>query len=295
MQTLIHQPMPRKTWKLREPPRNPTKIRIQPRDFEILYEILRHGFIQVRHVSALLGDSYEAIRKRMRLLFENRYLLKPEALTKEEVFSLGKRGAEELQQNNFTLRIGKLDWVRESQRSYHHIEHALTVTDFLVSVRLACRRTGLKFFWDGQFARWRHRITFENDEGEPKRIDADAFFALEIPGKGRAYHFLESDRHRKKSLNYFQNRYWGYYLFWKSKEARSKRPFRDFRVLTLASQDPGDVKLLRNAAASLPIGNWKKALLFSHLGNFDLTFQHPELVLSSAWKYPDEETPVRLL
>jgi hypothetical protein len=58
-----------KTSHLWERPAEPRPFQLQPRDIEILYEVLRHRFLQPGHVHALFGGSAANLAVRLRLLW----------------------------------------------------------------------------------------------------------------------------------------------------------------------------------------------------------------------------------
>lgn len=78
------------------------------------------------------------------------------------------------------------------------IRHALEVARFRVILELACARSAGRIrlvFWaqGGIMQDW---VTGEDDSGEEVRYSVcpDAFFGLEVAGKGKAHYFLELDR-----------------------------------------------------------------------------------------------------
>lgn len=78
------------------------------------------------------------------------------------------------------------------------LRHALETATFRVVLELACEQSGgrirLIFWKQGQILQdW---VTGEDNDGEERTycIFPDAFFGLEVAGKGRAHYFLEVDR-----------------------------------------------------------------------------------------------------
>jgi len=288
-----------RSWKLWERREEPPAFQLQERDITIIREVFRHRFLTVSHVYALLGGSKERLALRCRMLWQHGYLERPKALrptrilTEEIVYALGKKGAQLLEHRHPELKIGELDWTEtpKKQTGWPYIDHQLGVATFMVCLRIAAERRGVTLRWSGHFNRREQRIRVPHTK---TTFMPDAYFTLEVPGKGVAHHFLEFDR-ASVSLARMQKRYEYYFKFWKAGSA-SGRQFKHFRVLTV-TQDPDYIHSLRRAA--LPIGRnnehhatWK-ALMFTHAGAF--TLNNPDLTLSSIWLYADEANSVSLV
>lgn len=287
------------TSKLWERSDNPPAFQMQERDIAIVREVFRNRFLTVPHIHALLGGSKDRLGLRCRLLWQHRYLERPKsqrptkALTEEIVYALGKLGANLLQHRDPNLRIAELDWTEtpKKQITFPYIDHQLGVATFMVCLRLAAKKAGLKVRWDGHFNRKKHKLT--TPDGKNKFIP-DAYFTLELPGKDTTHHFLELDR-GSVSPQRMQERYNCYFQVWKARATSGKAPKR-FQVLTV-TQDPDYVDTLRKAAA--PIGRdnshpatWK-ALMFSHAEAFSL--ENSEKILDPIWKYADDGELVSLI
>jgi hypothetical protein len=281
-----------RTWQIWERTDNPPPFQMQERDISIIQEVFRHRYLTVSHIYALFGGSRERLGLRCRLLWQHGYLERPKALrptrilTEEIVYALGKKGAQLLEHQHPELRIAALDWAEtpKKQNTWPYVDHQLGVATFMICARLAAQRRGITLHWDGHFNRNAQRITVP---GTKTRFMPDAYFTLEVPGKGVAHHFLELDR-GNVSLQRMQQRYSYYFDYWKT-GTTSGRTFKHFRVLTV-TKDPDYVHSLRRVA--LPIGRngqhqatWK-ALMFTHAETF--TLENPERTLSPIWLYADE-------
>lgn len=290
-----------RTWQLWERSPNPPPIRLQPRDTDLIEAVFRHRFIQPRHAQALLGGSDANLKRRLKLLWEHRYLERPKAirptkvLTEQIVYGLGKKGARYLEHAGRAKGIGRLDWTDEpkKQRGLLYVEHQLDVATFFVALRLACDRLGHRLHWRGHSDRERYKIRLPD---ENKSFLADAYFILERSDGKQAGHFLELDR-GSAGLADMHDKFARYFRWWKLDERRLIPIFeRGFRVLVV-THDASHMKALRRVA--VPIGRegghaktWK-GLLFSHLDAFDLG--RPEQILDPIFRYADEDALVSLL
>lgn len=277
-----------RTWELWERSKDPKPMRLQERDIQIIREVFRHRYLTVSHIYTLLGGSQDGLGKRCKLLFDHGYLERPKALrptkllTEQIVYALGKQGAKLLQHKFPELRIAELDWTEtpKKQNGVPYIDHQLGVATFMVCLKAACDDVGVKLHWDGHFNRMDHKLVNPMDGSV---LLPDAYFAIEVPAKGIAHHFLELDR-GNVSLQRMYQKYLHYFTVWQY----GQRKFKHFRVLTVTN-DPDYVYSLRKTA--LPIGRdathphtWK-ALMFSHMQAFGL--ERPDKVLDPIWRYAD--------
>ena len=294
-------------------PTIPTRIVLQPRDLEILRVVFRHRFVRPEHVQVLLGaESLATIKRRMRQLWENRYLARPRAprptrvLTEEMIYSLAKAGAVLLERGaakygisgDPALRIAKLDWdeTPDKQPGWLFVDHQLLVVEVMMSLELAATRSGLRLDWKGHHYRKEDILRFRDAEGIQHRIP-DAHFSLVVPGRGGIHHYLEADRGHV-SLKRMQERYELYFEWWKRRRreaANTRLPFVNFRVITVAT-DATHRDALRRVASHIgrdrDHSNAWRALLFAHSGDFDL--EHPDRILEPIFSYADSEERVSL-
>lgn len=290
-------PSPR-TWKLWERPATPPPLQLQPRDVHILEQVVRYRYLKPSYLAVLLGSSEAKIARRCRLLWANQYLERPAALRPskilmdELVYGPGPRGLELLAHLRPELRTGTLEWYETPQkrRTYPYLDHQLMVARILICLELACQQRGLTLHWTGHVNRQAWRIV---PPGDQSATLPDAYFAIEVPGKGLVHHFLEADR-GNISLARLRDRYEKYFRFWK--DGQAERRFKHFRVLTIV-QDDGYLSSVRRVGQSIGRDDahpraWK-ALLFSRLEAFDAA--RPEQALEPIWFYADEEGPVSLV
>jgi len=235
----------------------------------------------------------------MRSLWQHHYLERPRAirptkiLTEELVYGLGKKGAELLERHDPKLRgIGTLDWAEtpKKQTGLPYIDHQLGIATFMVCIRLGAQRQGAALRWRGHFNRRHGQIVVPIEE---RTMMPDALFALRMPDRGVAYHYLEVDR-GNVSLRRMHERYEGYFRFWR--EGSDQRAFRHFRVLTV-TEDPERAVALRGAALDVgrehAQGSTWRALMFSDFTKFGL--DDPQKVVGRVWRYAEGNEPVGLL
>jgi hypothetical protein len=145
--------------------RRPREIRgfeITERDEEILKIVARHRFATSAHVVALIGALYpgsseQPVLRRLQTLFHSSFLSRPKAQvdtykagggSRPIVYAIGNRGIDHLAAK-FGFRRASVDWTAKARTAVRgEIEHALEITDFMVWLELACRRTGrLQFIY----------------------------------------------------------------------------------------------------------------------------------------------------
>ncbi|MBA4406580.1 hypothetical protein C0389_04840 [bacterium] len=302
-----------RNWNLFERPTEPPAYRLQPRDTRIIEAVFRHRFLTPSHLYTLLGGSKPNIANRCRLLWQDAYLERPKALrptkilTEEIVYSLGKKGAQLLEglrrKGEMFLDylkpetdIGELDWgdSPKKQIGWPYIDHQLGIASFMVCLQKASEEKGVVLHWDGHFNRRSYVIRLPKiGDREACSFLPDAYFTLEVPGKGFARHYLEFDR-GNVSLSRMKERYTHYFDYWYLLQKQGKKT--QFRVLTI-SDDPGYMDSLRRAAESIGRSSkyphtWK-ALLFTNTKNFSL--ENYCNTLEPIWYYADESDPIRLV
>ena len=282
---------------LRQAPAKAPRIELQPRDLDILAAVFHHRFLQPAHVHALLGGGYERLTKRLRLLWQAGYLDRPRTqgargiLTEEVVYGLGKAGARLLQEHDPDLKIGHLDWHDRPGKpvTYPYIDHQLGIATFMVALERACEGSPLRVEWPGHYERSRYKIPVP---GENRRFHPDAYFRLVREDDKIAHHFLEVMRSRR-TLDGMRAKYETYFRWWRG--AMDRRPFRHFRVITVA---PNAAFMASLRKAARPIGqtadhprSWS-ALLFTHFEAFSL--EKPEGILEPIFRSADDPIPVAL-
>ena len=160
-----------------------------------------------KHRPRRYGFGEKALYKRLRQLAEARYLEPHQALARpmgrgfggaRTAYGLGRASAEAVaaQEGVTIAQVGEI--VEANRVKAPFIQHALAVARFRVALELACQasdgRVRLLFWEQGNILQdW---VWGEDWEGEERKFSVypDAFFGIEVEGKGRAHYFLEMDR-----------------------------------------------------------------------------------------------------
>jgi hypothetical protein len=204
-------------------------LTLRDRDLRILHLIYQHRFLDMELLSAFVTEEREsesqapgadgkhrprrygfgekALYKRLRQLAEARYLEPHQALARpmgrgfggaRTAYGLGRASAEAVaaQEGVTIAQVGEI--VEANRVKAPFIQHALAVARFRVVLELACQasdgRVRLLFWEQGNILQdW---VWGEDWEGEERKFSVypDAFFGIEVEGKGRAHYFLELDR-----------------------------------------------------------------------------------------------------
>lgn len=265
-------------------------IQITERDREIIRLVLRHRFLRSPQIVALMEDRSQQLLRRLQSLYHHGYLERPRAQldyyhhggSRHMVYGLGTKGAALLKQ--------EFRW-SEKNRSVGRIflEHALLVSDVMVTLELACRRHGIRLLTERELAgkdarpfQWRVNLHGRNLGVMPDRV-----FALEYPdqsgNRDRAIFFLEADRGtmpviRKNLLQTsFHRKLLAYEATWTQSIHRTRFGFHRFRVLTVTTS-AARVKSLVNACSQLERGHG--LFLFADKS----VLEQPELLFAPIWR-----------
>jgi DNA-binding Lrp family transcriptional regulator len=266
-------------------------MELTERDRQIISLVHQHRFLRSNQIAALLSGSPQQVLRRLTLLYQNGFLERPRAQleyfhqggSRHLAYGLGNK-SEGLLKEEAGFR--KLDW-NEKNRGVKRIflDHALLVSEIMVSIELACRRSGQVRLLsgpelpvrNGQPFRW--RVNMEN--GVNLGIVPDRVFALERESE-RAFFFLEADRGTmpviRKSLSQtsFYRKLLAYSATWSQGIHRSRFGFHRFRVLTVTTSAER-VNSLLDACSQLQHGHG--LFLFA-----DRTILDSPDILSASWQ-----------
>ena len=123
------------------------------RDEAIIRMVARHRFITSTLIIALIGEMYpgsseQKILRRLETLFHGQYLSRPRAQrrsyqgTTPFIYGIDNKGAD-LLEKKFGVRRATVDWTAKARTTTRgQLDHALSTTDCLVALELACLRRG---------------------------------------------------------------------------------------------------------------------------------------------------------
>lgn len=207
-----------------------SELRLTDRDKDILRLVYEHRFLDTELLLRLLrpdnekpkqykigrdgkrrptsyGFGQKALYRRLKILSDKRYLVRRPLADEfigrgyagpKAVFGLGSKSAVPLSK---TLDVTPKDIreIVEANRVGHaFMRHALLIARFRVTLELACRKSDGRVrlvFW-AQSQQLRDSVYGLDENREERRFTVypDAFFAIEVRGKGKANYFLEIDR-----------------------------------------------------------------------------------------------------
>jgi DNA-binding Lrp family transcriptional regulator len=251
-------------------------IQLTDRDRNIIRLIHRHRFLRSPHIVALVGGSSQQVLRRLKLLYHHGYLERPrvqidyyhQSGSRHIVYGLGNKGGTFLKQE-LGVAFREVSW-GEKNRAVGRIflEHALLVSDVMVTIELACCKRGIRIVTEKELAllgkrqpfQWRVNINSHLKLG----VIPDRVFALEFPdasgNRQRAYFFLEADRGTMpvKRRNLFQTSFYrkllAYEATWSQSLHRTRFGFHRFRVLTVTTST-ARVKSLVDECSQLERGH----------------------------------------
>jgi hypothetical protein len=287
-------------------------MQLTERDHEIIRLVYRHRFIRSPQIVALMGESKQQLLRRLQLLFHHGYLERPRTQldyyhhggSHHIIYGLGDKSGALLKQEP-TAGFQHLSW-SEKNRSVRRIflEHAIFVSDVMVALELACRKSGnVRFLSDEEIARQsgkRLRFNWKVNVSATLKLGVipDRVFGLEFLNKNgaceRAYFFLEADRgtmpvmRRTLFQTSFFRKLLAYEATWLQSIHRTRFGFHRFRVLTVTTSAER-VKTLIDACSQLK--HAKGLFLFT-----DATIlAKPGEIFSSNWKSGRHGEPESLL
>jgi Replication-relaxation len=233
-------------------------MRLTERDHQILRLVHQHRFLRSSRIVALVGGSPQHLARRLQLLYHHSFLERPRAQldyyhrggSRHIVYGLGDKGTAVLKREPSSLQHSR--W-GENNRTVGRVflEHALSVSDIIVAVELACRKNGQVRFisaeelrsQDGsrQPFRWRVNVNKSLKMG----VIPDCTFGLEFQGRRaittRAFFFVEADRgtmpvtrHGLSQTSFFR-KLLAYEATWSQKIHQTLFGFHRFRVLTITT------------------------------------------------------------
>lgn len=230
-------------------------FQLTERDRKIIRVVHCHRFLRSSQIVSLLNESAQPVLRRLQLLFHHGYLERPPAQidyyhkggSRHIVYGLGNKGAA-LLARELGKTFAQIMWGEKNRAvSRRFLEHALLISDVMVSLELACRQTGTVRLMAadelsaGEAFQWHVNVSSRLRLG----VIPDQVFGLEFSnkpaGQNRAYFFLEADRgtmpisRENLSRSSFYRKLLAYEATWSQQIHRSHFGFHRFRVLTITT------------------------------------------------------------
>jgi len=229
-------------------------MQLTERDRTIIRLVHRHRFLSSRQIIALVCDSQLQMLRRLKLLYHHGFLERPHAQlqyydqpgTRPIVYGVSAKSVMLLKQE----RGDSLLWSeKNSAIGQIFLEHALLVSETMVSIELTCRKHGVRLLYEDELDlpvekqpfQWRVKIQGGMNLG----VIPDAVFALEYPDQTgqiqRAYFFLEADRgtmpvvRKQLTQTSFRRKLLAYEATWANKVHQRHLGIQHFRVLTVTT------------------------------------------------------------
>lgn len=229
-------------------------LQLTERDRDIIRLVYRHRFLRSSHICSLASGSYQQILRRLKLLYHHTYLARPrsqidyyhQGVSREMVYGLGRKGASLLKAELGPM-FRDVPWDEENNSVKRvFLEHALMVSDIMVAVELACRKSGITLLAEQHLAKANRPFRWKvNASGKRLTAAPDRVFALERPsGDGalvRTYFFLEADRgtmpviRKRLSQTSFYRKLVAYEATWTEGIHEKHLGFNRFRVITVTT------------------------------------------------------------
>jgi DNA-binding Lrp family transcriptional regulator len=248
-------------------------MQLTERDREIIRLVHRHRFLRSHQIVALMGGSPQQILRRLKLLYHHGYLERPRTQldyyhhggSRHIVYGLGNKSGVLLDQElGATFR--QVSWGEKNRAiGRMFLEHALLVSDVMVTIELACRKNGrIRLICGDQIRPKPFRWKVNMRGGLKLGVIPDRVFALEYLDQSgqnqRAYFFLEADRgtmpvvRRTLSQTSFRRKLLAYEATWTQNLHRTRFGIYRFRVLTVTTS-VARVKSLVEACSQLKRGH----------------------------------------
>jgi DNA-binding Lrp family transcriptional regulator len=272
-------------------PRNPrfrraenfAPMEITARDAEILRMVNRHRFLRSHQIADLVTGSRQQVLRRLQKLYHHGYLERPacqldyyqRAGSRSIAYGLASRGAAHLRRTE-NIPFSRLDWTSRNRTVKRlFLEHALMVSDIMVSLEIACRKRGnVHLLTNDEIPlpaathnerdpfRWTVRISQKEKVG----VIPDCIFVLEFRETGeRILVFLEADRatmpvqRARLTTSSFARKLLAYQATWMQGVHRAHFGFTRVRMLTVTN---GVVRLGNLIATASELGCSEGLFLF---------------------------------
>ncbi|MBN1930745.1 MAG: replication-relaxation family protein [Desulfobacterales bacterium] len=206
----------------------------------LINTLFEYRFFRTDHLTALIDGDRMSLEKRLRKLWEHRFLersflpLYPEPATRPAIYSLDYRGANLLVKEK-GIEPGLMGHVlKHNKSSTAYVELQLLFSNFRAVLALVLRNKGwakIKFWRQDNEIRDRVEVKLPNGKTKHWPIAPDGFFCIEGE-HGKMYRFIEADRYTMDNRR-FLNKMRAYYHWWEGGKHTEKFGIKNFRVLTI--------------------------------------------------------------
>jgi len=265
------------------------------RDAQIIRAVYDHRLLDSSHIIKLLGNgSEQQIKRRLQLLYHNRYLDRPRAQlttyfgqpgSTKMVYALGNKGAD-LLASEFGISRHSIDWTAKN-RSVRPIyfQHTLLISGIMVAFEVSCRDRG-----NVELIHWPEILETKCPEATRKRkrpqtwyvyvppvgrmgITPDKIFGLRYldrpEGQNTVFFFLEADRgsmpvvRRNLKATSIAKKLLIYHTTYSQKLHTKHFGFKHFRVLTV-SESPRRKRIDSMVEATQKLEGYQGMFLFAN-------------------------------
>ena len=236
-------------------------MELTARDAEILRSVHRHRFLRSHQIAELVGGSRQQVLRRLQKLYHHGYLERPvcqldyyqRAGSRSIAYGLASRGAAHLRRTE-NIPFSRLDWTSRNRAVKRlFLEHALMVSDIMVTLELACRKRGDVQMRTGNdlpvsdstgAGREPFRWTVTVSEKERLGVIPDRIFMLEFTGnKERILCCLEADtgtmpiRRSRLDSSCFERKFVAYEATWRQRIHSARFGSKRLRVLAVTDNE----------------------------------------------------------
>jgi hypothetical protein len=264
---------------------NPPRMKITDRDIDIVNAVSELRFATARQVALMIDANLQSARIRLYLLWQNRLLDRVDLPlfvgegSPPAIYVVGLYGRR-LIAEQLGIEPGKISRVDSSRNYYFLLHHTLRRNDFRAVMHAACReRPDLKLLFWQQDRRVGDTVFIANGRGNHVRVPLvpDGYLCIQTP-RGNMCAYVEIDRgtigHRK-----FLRKQRGYYEWWKKKRYVEKYGIKNFRILTITTNDRRMGNLIRTTIKASDTGSG-----FFWFTTFDrISLENPASVFEPIW------------
>jgi Replication-relaxation len=274
-----------------ERPKAPRPLRITGRDIALLQNIARFRLASGAQLAQLDGGSAQNVSRSLLALWENGFVVRPEAQvaarllyegSRPTIYGLSRKGARLLRNEGLDVRRRLLDGIdRERGAGWRFVEHTVSIADFFVALELAAAGRGdvqivkrAEILEDAPRTKRERQVRLEasirlNAVLRRNAVMPDALFGLRLGSGAENYFMVEIDRgempvERYKNVNrtYFAKKMLTYFEANRQQRHVHDLGLRNFRVLTVTTTRARIEKML-DALRTMTDGRGSNIFLFA--------------------------------